>query len=172
MTLNASAIALTFGIFFLVLSIFLACLRLWQLTGNPAMFTFLASPPATAIPVVSTIVIEVPQGLDDSTINTFPKLTYYEMKKNSCYNNSSGNIEDPSNSSCSICLADYKEEDMLRLLPDCGHLYHLLCVDLWLKSHNTCPICRTPINPSSVNKVHDDVDDRSNNNNSVVVQRT
>ncbi|CAH2040846.1 unnamed protein product [Thlaspi arvense] len=44
---------------------------------------------------------------------------------------------------CSICLADYKGSDTLRLLPDCGHLFHLKCVDPWLRLHPTCPVCRT-----------------------------
>ncbi|XP_028805148.1 RING-H2 finger protein ATL68-like [Neltuma alba] len=159
MNLNSGAVAFTFGIIFLVLSICFACLRLRRLSGNPTMFNFLARPSAAAIPVEA---VEPPavaeRGLDDSIINSFPKLSYSEMKKSS-YNNPN-NTEDPSNnsSSCSICLADYKEEDMLRLLPDCGHLYHLRCVDPWLKLHNTCPVCRTRTFPSV--KAHDD---RSNN---------
>ncbi|KAK4279481.1 hypothetical protein QN277_011257 [Acacia crassicarpa] len=154
MNLNSSTAPLTFGIIFLVLSICLACIRLRKLAGNPAMFNFLARPSSTTAAVELPTIAE--RGLDDSTINTFPKLSYSEMKNSSYYN-----IEDPSNSSsCSICLADYKEDDMLRLLPDCGHLFHLLCVDPWLKVHNTCPICRTRTSSSSV-KAPDD--DQSNN---------
>ncbi|KAM0996002.1 hypothetical protein ACFX13_006115 [Malus domestica] len=32
---------------------------------------------------------------------------------------------------------------VLRLLPDCRHLFHLKCVDLWLRLNPTCPVCRT-----------------------------
>ncbi|KAI9124540.1 hypothetical protein K1719_004462 [Acacia pycnantha] len=135
-------VALTFGIFFLVLFVHLAVHRFLQLSVNRAMFNFhdRFSARLSALAIAE-------RGLDDSTINTFPKLSYSEMKKCSYYN-----IEDPSNSStCSICLADYKEDDMLRLLPDCGHLFHLLCVDPWLKLHKTCPTCRTRTSSSSVN---------------------
>ena len=43
---------------------------------------------------------------------------------------------------CSICLADYKPMDVIRLLPTCSHLFHVSCVDTWLKVHPTCPVCR------------------------------
>jgi hypothetical protein len=45
---------------------------------------------------------------------------------------------------CSICIDDLKEGDTAVFLP-CKHWFHEECVVLWLKEHNTCPICRTPI---------------------------
>uniref|UniRef100_A0A7N1A4X6 RING-type domain-containing protein n=1 Tax=Kalanchoe fedtschenkoi TaxID=63787 RepID=A0A7N1A4X6_KALFE len=43
---------------------------------------------------------------------------------------------------CTVCLADYHEEDTLRILPFCGHSFHVTCIDIWLYRHSTCPICR------------------------------
>lgn len=45
---------------------------------------------------------------------------------------------------CPICIDDLKEGDMAVLLP-CKHWFHEECVVLWLKEHNTCPICRSAI---------------------------
>lgn len=73
-------------------------------------------------------------GLDQETITSYPKLLYSEAKLQK---------NDSTASCCSICLADYKNSDVLRLLPDCGHLFHLKCVDPWLRLHPTCPVCRT-----------------------------
>ncbi|KAK9291134.1 hypothetical protein L1049_009322 [Liquidambar formosana] len=73
-------------------------------------------------------------GLDEATILSYPKVLYSEAKLQN---------KDSSATCCSICLADYKGTDMLRLLPDCGHLFHLKCVDPWLRLHPTCPVCRT-----------------------------
>ncbi|RWV83715.1 hypothetical protein GW17_00054645 [Ensete ventricosum] len=53
---------------------------------------------------------------------------------------------------CYICLADYEDGDVVRILP-CHHEYHMACVDKWLKEiHgyllifsvflNVCPLCR------------------------------
>ncbi len=72
-------------------------------------------------------------GLDEATLRNYPKLMYAQAKLHK------GNS---TSSCCSICLADYKDTDMLRLLPDCGHLFHVKCVDPWFQQHPTCPVCR------------------------------
>ncbi|CAO2834297.1 unnamed protein product [Amaranthus hypochondriacus] len=43
---------------------------------------------------------------------------------------------------CIICLNEFLDHELLRLLPKCGHIFHIDCVDLWLASHVTCPMCR------------------------------
>ncbi|CAL1386914.1 unnamed protein product [Linum trigynum] len=43
---------------------------------------------------------------------------------------------------CSICLAEYHQGDVLRILPYCGHSFHVTCIDIWLQQHSTCPVCR------------------------------
>uniref|UniRef100_A0A0D9W8E1 RING-type domain-containing protein n=1 Tax=Leersia perrieri TaxID=77586 RepID=A0A0D9W8E1_9ORYZ len=43
---------------------------------------------------------------------------------------------------CSICLSEYKEKDILRIVPICHHNFHLYCLDAWLLKQTTCPICR------------------------------
>ncbi|GMH00470.1 hypothetical protein Nepgr_002309 [Nepenthes gracilis] len=75
-------------------------------------------------------------GLDQSVINSYPKFPYTknksEMDKSS----------DKNNSMCSICLCDYKEAEMLRMMPDCKHFFHLCCLDAWLRLNGSCPVCR------------------------------
>ncbi|GMH29799.1 hypothetical protein Nepgr_031642 [Nepenthes gracilis] len=46
---------------------------------------------------------------------------------------------------CSVCLSEFKEEETLRLLPKCGHAFHVSCIDTWLKSHSNCPLCRANV---------------------------
>ncbi|GLJ39043.1 hypothetical protein SUGI_0795970 [Cryptomeria japonica] len=43
---------------------------------------------------------------------------------------------------CPICLAEFAEGEILRVLPKCRHSYHKDCVDRWLVSHSSCPSCR------------------------------
>lgn len=43
---------------------------------------------------------------------------------------------------CSVCLADYQAEDKLQQIPACGHAFHMDCIDHWLTTHTTCPLCR------------------------------
>ncbi|RWW43205.1 hypothetical protein BHE74_00051175 [Ensete ventricosum] len=49
---------------------------------------------------------------------------------------------------CSICLGEYKEKEVLRVMPSCHHSFHLVCIDVWLQKQTTCPICRLPLNES------------------------
>jgi hypothetical protein len=48
---------------------------------------------------------------------------------------------------CSVCLGTVQAGEMVRLLPLCKHLYHVECIDLWLASHDTCPLCRAEVEP-------------------------
>ncbi|XP_074375213.1 RING-H2 finger protein ATL70-like [Apium graveolens] len=125
-------IGLSVGILLLITTITLAsyfCTRV-QITpsGSGTNRMIMLEPPHP-----QHITLEV--GLDKETLNSYPKLRYSEAKL--------VNNKDSTATCCSICLGDYKGSDMLRLLPDCGHLFHLKCVDPWLQSHPTCPVCRT-----------------------------
>ncbi|ESQ40575.1 hypothetical protein EUTSA_v10015385mg [Eutrema salsugineum] len=88
------------------------------------------------------VVVEV-LGLNEEVIKGFPKLPYEEARVSYSLQRDS-----TTTSCCSICLADYKTTDMVRVLPDCNHLFHDKCVDPWLRLHPTCPVCRTSPLPS------------------------
>ncbi|KAE8701911.1 E3 ubiquitin-protein ligase ATL4 [Hibiscus syriacus] len=46
---------------------------------------------------------------------------------------------------CAVCLSKFEPEDQLRLLPLCCHAFHAHCIDTWLASNQTCPLCRSPL---------------------------
>jgi len=47
--------------------------------------------------------------------------------------------------SCPICLDDFKENEFYRAL-DCKHCFHKRCIDRWFrKDHSDCPMCRTKV---------------------------
>ncbi|CAK8575211.1 unnamed protein product [Lathyrus sativus] len=50
---------------------------------------------------------------------------------------------------CSVCLLDYQPDDRLQQIPVCGHTFHMSCIDLWLTSHSTCPLCRLSLLPTA-----------------------
>ncbi|KAK5653873.1 hypothetical protein OQA88_7797 [Cercophora sp. LCS_1] len=45
---------------------------------------------------------------------------------------------------CTICIDELHKGDEVTVLP-CTHWFHGECVTLWLREHNTCPICRASI---------------------------
>ncbi|KAF0934525.1 hypothetical protein E2562_025621 [Oryza meyeriana var. granulata] len=46
---------------------------------------------------------------------------------------------------CAICLAEFAAGEELRVLPHCGHGFHVACIDTWLGAHATCPSCRAAV---------------------------
>ncbi|KAG8070446.1 hypothetical protein GUJ93_ZPchr0006g43422 [Zizania palustris] len=54
---------------------------------------------------------------------------------------------------CAICLGVVRDGEAVRRLPDCKHLFHVECVDMWLYSHATCPLCRCAVGAGAGDKV-------------------
>ncbi|KAH7908800.1 hypothetical protein BJ138DRAFT_986149, partial [Hygrophoropsis aurantiaca] len=50
---------------------------------------------------------------------------------------------------CPICLDDYGATDTVAKLPDCPHWLHKACLEQWLHTANTCPVCRNKVKPPS-----------------------
>ncbi|XP_049398569.1 RING-H2 finger protein ATL54-like [Solanum stenotomum] len=51
---------------------------------------------------------------------------------------------------CSVCLNEFQDDDSLKLLPKCNHAFHIDCIDMWIRSHVNCPLCRAPIISNTV----------------------
>lgn len=73
-------------------------------------------------------------GLDESLIKS---ITVHKYKIGDTF------IE---GTDCSVCLSEFEENESLRLLPKCNHAFHVPCIDTWLKSNSSCPLCRSNIN--------------------------
>jgi len=54
---------------------------------------------------------------------------------------------------CSICLVTLNNyDDEPTRLRNCGHSYHRLCVEGWIKKNALCPDCRKPTNVTDIQK--------------------
>lgn len=78
------------------------------------------------------------RGLHPSILSTFPSFTYSEVKSHKI---GKGALE------CAVCLDEFTDEEIIKLLPKCDHVFHLDCIDAWLRSHITCPVCRANLDP-------------------------
>uniref|UniRef100_A0ACD5WQI6 Uncharacterized protein n=1 Tax=Avena sativa TaxID=4498 RepID=A0ACD5WQI6_AVESA len=67
-------------------------------------------------------------GLDDASMASLPRR---EVAKGEAVH-------------CAVCITELAPGETARVLPRCGHAFHVDCVDMWLKSHSTCPLCRCP----------------------------
>lgn len=100
------------------------------------------------------------EGLDEGTISSIASLLY----------RSGDGVVDVRD--CSVCLGEFCDGELVRLLPKCGHTFHLPCIDRWLRSHVSCPLCRAPIVPLSAAPVSPpSPDSPSNTGNSGLVRQ-
>ena len=101
------------------------------------------------------------RGITESQLNRFPvhTVTFTELNNMNCDSNndsngttvrrtsSRNNINDNNSNSnsdkrnCSICLAPYEVGESVRTIP-CLHYFHQDCIDPWLKSNSSCPVCK------------------------------
>lgn len=72
-----------------------------------------------------------PRGLTKAEIEQLPD---YRFNKETHHS-------DMDQTSCVVCMCDFENKQLLRVLP-CSHEFHTKCVDKWLKTNRTCPICR------------------------------
>ncbi|KAF5204005.1 E3 ubiquitin-protein ligase atl6-like [Thalictrum thalictroides] len=80
------------------------------------------------------------RGLDSTVIEKFPTFNYSVVKGLKI---GKGALE------CAVCLNEFEDDETLRLLPKCDHVFHPECIDAWLASHVTCPVCRANLTPES-----------------------
>ncbi|XP_041369395.1 E3 ubiquitin-protein ligase RNF38-like isoform X2 [Gigantopelta aegis] len=72
-----------------------------------------------------------PRGLTKADIKQLPAYCF----------NSEMRRSDLDQTSCVVCMCDFENRQLLRVLP-CSHEFHAKCVDKWLKTNRTCPVCR------------------------------
>ncbi|XP_013637086.1 PREDICTED: putative RING-H2 finger protein ATL21B [Brassica oleracea var. oleracea] len=72
------------------------------------------------------------RGLDQCTIETYKKMELGESIK----------LPGTNGTACLICLSEYASKETVRFIPECDHCFHVECIDVWLKIHGSCPICR------------------------------
>ncbi|KFK36647.1 hypothetical protein AALP_AA4G151900 [Arabis alpina] len=46
---------------------------------------------------------------------------------------------------CTVCLSVFTDGEEIRRLSACEHAFHVSCIEMWLKDHPNCPICRADV---------------------------
>ncbi|CAK9181766.1 unnamed protein product [Ilex paraguariensis] len=85
------------------------------------------------------------RGLDPSVIEKFPTFAYTEVKDRKI---GKGALE------CAVCLNEFEDDETLRLIPKCDHVFHPECIDAWLTAHITCPVCRADLVAQPGESIH------------------
>lgn len=86
-------------------------------------------------------------GLDESVIKSIAAIVYRSGE---------GLID---GGDCTVCLGEFTDGEVVKLLPKCNHAFHLSCIDTWLRSHVNCPVCRAPVvAPAAVGPTQEAID--------------
>ncbi|KAJ0252731.1 RING-H2 finger protein ATL30 [Hirschfeldia incana] len=111
-------------------------------------------------------------GLEPEITKSFPLFPFSSVKDLR---------EDKHGLECAICLLEFEEEHvLLRLLTTCYHVFHQECIDRWLESNKTCPVCRRNLDPNapenikelSIEVIHENRNqDRTSTSNEVLLSR-
>jgi len=101
-----------------------------------------------------------PCGIGQKKINQYTKITKF-LSTNTPLNADSYDtvsvisaITDKAESSdncCIVCLIQFKDGQELRQLP-CQHVFHINCIDKWLKINRMCPTCRADVTVPCMSK--------------------
>ncbi|KAF7837487.1 RING-H2 finger protein ATL16 [Senna tora] len=75
------------------------------------------------------------RGLDEAVIRLIPVIQY--------------RAEENRGAECPVCLSEFREKEKLRMIPNCSHVFHIDCIDVWLQNNANCPLCRTSISLTS-----------------------
>ncbi|CAL5432717.1 unnamed protein product [Camellia sinensis] len=110
------------------------CCLNWQ-QFDPLRRFSMPRPPQNEDPLTAYSPSWQSHGLDDLLIREIPTFQYSRGE----------NGGEKSLCKCVVCLNEFQELDMVRVLPNCGHAFHLDCIDIWLQSNANCPLCRSSI---------------------------
>lgn len=78
------------------------------------------------------------RGLNEAAIRSIP---IFKFKKG----NGEDEVSDIKSRECAVCLNEFQEEEKLRVIPNCAHVFHIDCIDIWLQNNANCPLCRISI---------------------------
>ena len=92
------------------------------------------------IPPTSNIMVIMPSMTKDE-IKQLPTSVYYvEDMHETRVRIPTDETVHSTNGMCACCLEDYRNGDLLKILP-CTHKLHDLCITDWLLIKSTCPVC-------------------------------
>jgi Ring finger domain len=76
------------------------------------------------------------------------------------------------NEACAICVEDFQNDELVIMLPQCQHLYHIKCLGLWLLDQKStiCPICKVPVVKKKDDKKKES--DRANHSTTTTITTT
>ncbi|XP_051122857.1 RING-H2 finger protein ATL66-like [Andrographis paniculata] len=80
------------------------------------------------------------RGLDLAEIENMPIVLYRNLSAGG------GKFHE---AECCICLGLFSAKEKVKVLPPCRHCIHSECLDKWLSTQSSCPLCRASLQVDS-----------------------
>ncbi|GAB4830517.1 hypothetical protein Ancab_020228 [Ancistrocladus abbreviatus] len=135
MTIMATAFLLVSYYIFVI-----KCCLNWQQLGPLSQFSLSPARQNEDPLMAYSPAMEMHRGLDEWAIRDIPTFRYRSGEKEE-----QGTAGERSFRGCAVCLNEFQDREMLRVLPHCSHVFHLDCIDIWLMNNANCPLCRSSI---------------------------
>ncbi|XP_058772624.1 RING-H2 finger protein ATL51-like [Vicia villosa] len=84
------------------------------------------------------------ESASSSIVHLIPTHKYHKRNKVDVVSDD----DEGGTTACAVCLGDFEEGEELKTMPECLHSFHVPCIDMWLHSHSSCPVCRAIAAPS------------------------
>ncbi|PON64113.1 43kDa postsynaptic protein [Parasponia andersonii] len=88
------------------------------------------------------------RGLDESVIRSIP---VFHFKKHG--NKPLPGKAEAVTTECAVCLGEFQDDEKLRVIPNCCHIFHIDCIDVWLQNNANCPLCRTSVSTENRHRI-------------------
>ncbi|KAL5229760.1 hypothetical protein ABZP36_028536 [Zizania latifolia] len=102
-------------------------------------------------------------GLDAEAIGGLPVTLYHPRASSPAHapagKGAGAGLDDDQAAQCSICISALVAGEKVKALPPCGHCFHPDCVDAWLRSQPSCPLCRSLLLAAAKSDVNGGSDD-------------
>lgn len=85
------------------------------------------------------------RGLDEAAIRSIPVRSFKSRGVGGGGNGKTGEFSETSFCECAVCLNEFQEDEKLKIIPSCCHMFHVDCIDVWLQNNANCPLCRMSI---------------------------
>ncbi|KAL4558269.1 hypothetical protein LXL04_036467 [Taraxacum kok-saghyz] len=80
------------------------------------------------------------RGLDSFAVQMIPATQFKKKKESDKVIN-----QCDESTECAICLGEYEDDEWVKTIPNCSHVFHVSCIDTWFQTHSSCPLCRSDI---------------------------
>lgn len=90
---------------------------------------------------------QLPIGIDKKILEKIPIIPYNSIHKR-------GKLFCGDQNECAVCLGELEDQELVRLLPNCRHTFHVACIDKWFVAHSSCPVCRAPITETNTHVMY------------------